>query len=119
MLEERKALEVKYHALHVAVWKQRSEVLSGAVDPAASAASSGIPKFWLTAFSNHPAVADFVEERDEEALSALKDVTWDYLPELKVRCGWDERGGCCARDVCRLLSAGLQAHLHLWPQRLL
>lgn len=87
MLEERKALELKYHALHVATWKQRADVLSGTVDPAAHAASKGIPKFWLTAFSNHPTVADFVEERDEEALSALKDVTWDYLPELKVRPG--------------------------------
>lgn len=76
MLEERKALELKYHALHVAAWKQRSDALSG---------NPGIPKFWLQAFSNHPAVGDFIEDHDLDALAALKDVTWEYLPELKVR----------------------------------
>ena len=85
MLEERKALELKYHALNVVTWKQRSDILTGVTDPAASAASTGIPKFWLQAMSNHATIADFIEERDEEALASLKDITWEYLPELKAR----------------------------------
>ena len=84
MLEERKALELKYHALHVTAWKQRADILTGVTDPASSTESSGITKFWLQAMSNHPAVADFIEERDEDALTALKDISWEYLPELKV-----------------------------------
>jgi len=77
-LEERKALELKYHALHVAAWKQRTDLLA--------AEAGGIPKFWLQAMSSHPAVGDFIEEKDEDALTSLKDVSWEYLPELKV-CG--------------------------------
>ena len=84
LFEERKALELKYHALHVESWKLRSKTLSGEAD-----GSAGIPKFWLQAMTNHPKVADFIEERDEEALASLKDITWEFLPELKVCfCNW-------------------------------
>lgn len=83
MLEERKALELKYHLLYAETWKSRSDILLGTTDPAGSTASVGIAKFWLQAMQNHPAVADFIEDRDETALTSLKDITWEYLPEMK------------------------------------
>lgn len=41
----------------------------------------GIPDFWSTALKNLPALADGINERDEEALHYLTDVRMEYLDQ--------------------------------------
>ena len=43
----------------------------------------GIPHFWLTIFKNVELIADMIQEPDEPALEALKDVTVTFT-EVKI-----------------------------------
>lgn len=45
----------------------------------ASASTSGIPEFWLTALRNHIGITDLITERDEGALKHLVDIQLKYL----------------------------------------
>ena len=42
---------------------------------------AGIPAFWLTALRNHVPISETIEDRDEEALKALKDIKLSYLDD--------------------------------------
>lgn len=79
-VEEKKALDFRYAAIYASLTKQRADIITGEVDPAAAASGpKGVEKFWLTAFGNNRRIAEFIEEYDEEALGYLKDVTTEYL----------------------------------------
>jgi nucleosome assembly protein 1-like 1 len=43
--------------------------------------SKGIPDFWLTALTNNEVTMDSVTPRDREALSALQDVSFQYIDD--------------------------------------
>ena len=47
----------------------------------AGADAKGIPAFWLTALRNHVPISETIEDRDEEALKALKDIRLTYLDD--------------------------------------
>ncbi|TPX74209.1 hypothetical protein CcCBS67573_g04532 [Chytriomyces confervae] len=44
-------------------------------------ATKGIPEFWLTALKTNSAISEFITERDEEALKALVNIKYAYLPD--------------------------------------
>lgn len=43
-------------------------------------AKTGIPMFWLTVLHTHPKIEGLISERDEEALSTLRDIRCEQLP---------------------------------------
>ncbi len=94
MLEERKALEKKYAALHAPLFAKRASVVSGEVDveekedgvfeekPGTPAAvgedgappSLAVPDFWTKAMLSHSTLAQMVEPADVPALQFLTEV---------------------------------------------
>lgn len=89
--EEMRALEAKYNTMYAPIYVKRAEITSGAREPSDTELTQGkaaplgtdaktvkgVPEFWLTAFKNNPNVAETIQERDEEALKYLRDVTYD------------------------------------------
>jgi nucleosome assembly protein 1-like 1 len=82
---EMRELERKFEPLYAAVCESRRAVVTGAVDPVASAAAgavTGIPEFWLRAMMNCRSIAEFIEEHDLPVLKYLQDVTTAYVGDL-------------------------------------
>ncbi|GIY75937.1 nucleosome assembly protein 1-like 1-B [Caerostris darwini] len=59
---------------------------SGEKGDAAETEVKGIPEFWLTALKNAPAVADMIEEYDEDILKHLTNIKAETFLEPMVRC---------------------------------
>jgi hypothetical protein len=83
MRAERQAIEARYLALQVENWRQRAIILNAPAT--AGSMKSPIPRFWLQAFLNHPGLEEIINQRDADALEALVDVTWAFLPNFEVR----------------------------------
>jgi nucleosome assembly protein 1-like 1 len=87
-VEERKALELKYAGLYEVVYAKRKAVVAGEVEAEGAAGAvgadvKGIPGFWLRAMQNNGLLRDFIEEHDEEALAALRDVSVTFLDGME------------------------------------
>ncbi|KAJ6942307.1 hypothetical protein NC652_008197 [Populus alba x Populus x berolinensis] len=91
-LEERKALEAKYHKLYQPLYTKRYEIVNGLkeVDGVMSAEldsikedqaieEKGVPEFWLTAMKAHEVLAEEIKGQDEGALKFIKDIKWSRL----------------------------------------
>lgn len=91
-LEERKALEAKYHKLYQPLYTKRYEIVNGLqeVDGVMSAEldsikedqateEKGVPEFWLTAMKTHEVLAEEIKGQDEGALKFIKDIKWSRL----------------------------------------
>jgi nucleosome assembly protein 1-like 1 len=94
-MEEHKALEKKYEALYGPIFAKRAEIAKGEREPTEAEVSNGqgddykepddakqeesdaagIPDFWLTAMKNHDIIGELIEERDEECLKFLTDIS--------------------------------------------
>lgn len=88
-LEEKAALEAKYHKLYEPLYTKRYEIVNGIVEVegvsvapvdqgdnkgTGDGTDKGIPNFWLTAMLNNEILVDEISEDDEEALEFLKDI---------------------------------------------
>lgn len=88
--QERIALERKYHERRQALYENRRQIISGEVEvpdvkeegeeePAAAAEDEeqpkGVPEFWSTVLSVHPAINEYITEDDVPALSKLTDIS--------------------------------------------
>ncbi|KAJ8564410.1 hypothetical protein K7X08_000870 [Anisodus acutangulus] len=92
-LEERAALEAKFHKLYEPLYNKRYEIVNGVVEAGdestvdketnESAGDKGVPHFWLLAMKNNEILAKDITERDEDALQYLKDVKWSRLDDAK------------------------------------
>lgn len=92
-LEERAALEAKFHKLYEPLYNKRYEIVNGVVEAGdegtvgketnESAGDKGIPHFWLLAMKNNEILAKEITEQDEDALQFLKDVKWSRLDDAK------------------------------------
>ncbi|XP_055820414.1 nucleosome assembly protein 1;2-like [Solanum dulcamara] len=92
-LEERAALEAKFHKLYEPLFNKRYEIVNGVVEAGdestvkeetnESAGDKGIPHFWLLAMKNNEILAKEITEQDEDALQYLKDVKWSRLDDAK------------------------------------
>ncbi|KAE8735327.1 Nucleosome assembly protein 1 [Hibiscus syriacus] len=95
--EERAALEAKYQKLYQPLYAKRYDIVNGVVEVEGTktetasedqgedkdAQEKGVPDFWLIAMKNNEVVADEITERDEEALTYLKDIKWSKVEEPK------------------------------------
>ncbi|OIV99753.1 hypothetical protein TanjilG_26091 [Lupinus angustifolius] len=91
--EERAALEAKYQKLYQPLYTKRYEIVNGVteVEGAANETKSdteednekGVPDFWLTAMKNNEVLVEEISERDEAALSFLKDIKWSRIENPK------------------------------------
>ncbi|CAK8531961.1 unnamed protein product [Lathyrus sativus] len=91
--EERAALEAKYQNLYQPLYAKRYEIVNGVADVTvvpiktagdiAEVEEKGVPSFWLIALQNNDVVTDEITERDEEALTYLKDIKWSKLQDRK------------------------------------
>ncbi|XP_058767611.1 nucleosome assembly protein 1;3-like isoform X2 [Vicia villosa] len=87
-LEERAALEAKYQTFYQPLYAKRYEIVNGVAEVAAvptetAVEEKGVPSFWLIALQNNDVVAEEITERDEEALTYLKDIKWSKLQDRK------------------------------------
>eukprot|EP01027_Heterolobosea_sp_BB2_P020516 GEZU01029271.1.p1 GENE.GEZU01029271.1~~GEZU01029271.1.p1 ORF type:complete len:440 (+),score=207.97 GEZU01029271.1:175-1320(+) len=96
--QEVKALEQKYEQLYAPLYQKRAGLVAGDIEPTEEELaeivkiveikeegekkgeeeepeSKGIPDFWLRALQNHELLDDAIQERDEDALKYLKDIT--------------------------------------------
>lgn len=88
--QERIALETKYLARKMEVIEKRRQIVAGEVDVPADAEEAeaekdsdapevkGIPGFWLTCLTSHPATSELVTEEDIQAMEAITDITCAY-----------------------------------------
>ncbi|KAJ3121623.1 hypothetical protein HK098_003515 [Nowakowskiella sp. JEL0407] len=92
-------LEKKYAKFYAPIYLQRSEIITGTVEPTAEQTKykdetvqdstsedakedvKGIPRFWLQVLKNHPSVAELITEKDEEALEHLTDIKYEFLSD--------------------------------------
>ncbi|THG97578.1 hypothetical protein EW026_g4442 [Hermanssonia centrifuga] len=103
-------LEKKYLELQTPLYERRRAIVSGEAEPTpeeiaageeeskkedpeytslpASAGTSQIPEFWLTALRNHPGLNEMITDRDAEALRSLADVQITYLPTKDKQPGF-------------------------------
>nr|Q5MGA9.2 RecName: Full=Nucleosome assembly protein 1;3; Short=OsNAP1;3; AltName: Full=Nucleosome assembly protein 1-like 3; Short=OsNAP1_L3 [Oryza sativa Indica Group] len=85
-LEEKSALEAKYHKLYGPLYSKRSEIVSGVLEVEGETEEreeKGVPDFWLKAMKNNEILAEEIHESDEEALKYLKDIKWCRIDDLK------------------------------------
>lgn len=92
-LEEKAALEAKFHKLYEPLYNKRYEIVNGVVEVGDEgtveeetnelAGDKGIPHFWLLAMKNNEIIAKEITEKDEDALQYLKDVKWNRLDDAK------------------------------------
>jgi nucleosome assembly protein 1-like 1 len=75
-------LEKQFLARKEVLYNQRSLIVKGEVDVpaedgavAAEGDEKGIPSFWLTVLTAHPAIGDLVTQEDVPALEALTNIT--------------------------------------------
>eukprot|EP00095_Tigriopus_kingsejongensis_P004456 maker-scaffold168_size293125-snap-gene-0.27 protein:Tk04456 transcript:maker-scaffold168_size293125-snap-gene-0.27-mRNA-1 annotation:"protein set" len=69
--EEILKVEQKYNKLRRPFYEKRNEIIQR------------IPKFWLTAFINHPQVSSIIEEDEEEALQYLAKLEVEEYEDIK------------------------------------
>ncbi|KAK4730012.1 hypothetical protein R3W88_023000 [Solanum pinnatisectum] len=92
-LEEKAALEAKFHKLYEPLYNKRYEIVNGVVEAGDEGTveeetnelegDKGIPHFWLLAMKNNEIIAKEITEKDEDALQYLKDVKWNRLDDAK------------------------------------
>ncbi|KAJ3080515.1 hypothetical protein HDU99_008174 [Rhizoclosmatium hyalinum] len=104
--EEVLALEKKYLTKHQPLFDQRAKIVAGDIEPSDAEAkrepdedededavdvskpvdkpTKGIPEFWLTALKTNAEIGELITEKDEEALKALKNIKYSYLPDNPV-----------------------------------
>ncbi|KAJ6840511.1 nucleosome assembly protein 1,4-like [Iris pallida] len=89
--EERAALEAKYQKLYEPLYTKRYEIVNGVVEVEGAknenaeeaSEEKGVPNFWLTAMKTNEVLAEEIQERDEEALTFLKDIKWCKIDDPK------------------------------------
>jgi nucleosome assembly protein 1-like 1 len=54
------------------------------LEPVSKSPEVGIPDFWLTALKNNALINNLINERDEEALKSLHNITASYLDDNAV-----------------------------------
>uniref|UniRef100_A0A2P2M0A3 Nucleosome assembly protein 12 n=1 Tax=Rhizophora mucronata TaxID=61149 RepID=A0A2P2M0A3_RHIMU len=94
--EERAVLEAKYQKLYQPMYTKRYEIVNGMVEVDVTKnevemeqegdkadEEKGVPDFWLIAMKNNEVLVDEITERDEGALSYLKDIKWCKIEEPK------------------------------------
>merc|ERR1712020_753088 len=69
--EEILKVEQKYNLLRKPFFEKRSSIISR------------IPKFWLTAFINHPQLSTIIEEEEEDALQYLDKLDVEEFEDIK------------------------------------
>lgn len=69
--EEILKVEQKYNKLRKPFYEKRNETIKK------------VPKFWLTAFINHPQVAAFIEEEEEDCLQYLSTLEVEEFDDIK------------------------------------
>ena len=69
--EEILKVEQKYNTLRRPFFDKRNEIIKR------------IPKFWLTAFINHPQISGIIEEDEEDALQHLVKVEVEEFEDIK------------------------------------
>merc|ERR1719277_269841 len=69
--EEILKVEQKYNLLRKPFFEKRSSIISR------------IPKFWLTAFINHPQISSIIEEDEEDALQYLSKLEVEEFEDIK------------------------------------
>ena len=69
--EEILKVEQKYNLLRKPFFEKRSSIISR------------IPKFWLTAFINHPQLSTIIEEEEEDALQYLERLDVEEFEDIK------------------------------------
>ncbi len=69
--EEILKVEQKYNKLRRPFYDKRNEIIKR------------IPKFWLTAFINHPQISPFIEEDEEDALQYLNRLEVEEFEDIK------------------------------------
>ncbi|KAG8380104.1 hypothetical protein BUALT_Bualt07G0158900 [Buddleja alternifolia] len=94
-LEERAALEAKYHKLYEPLYMKRFEIVNGVVEvegvteapmeqeESKANQGKGVPDFWLTAMKSNDVLAEEISVRDEEALKYLTDIKWCRIDNPK------------------------------------
>jgi nucleosome assembly protein 1-like 1 len=80
------ALQTKYEKLWFPLLKERAAKLA-AGDAKAGCGTPAIKGFWTQALKKSDAFRDLVEEYDEPALDAIKDITYEWLDD-KGKTGW-------------------------------
>jgi nucleosome assembly protein 1-like 1 len=80
-----RSLTDKYRGLFDAKLAARKGIVTGEVEPQGvpSGHSKGVPNFWLRAMQNSRTVSQFIEQRDEQALAYLTDISGELLPGAK------------------------------------
>ena len=69
--EEILKVEQKYNQLRRPFFDKRNEIIAR------------IPKFWLTAFINHPQISSIIEEDEEDALQYLSKLEVEEFEDIK------------------------------------
>jgi template-activating factor I len=69
--EEILKVEQKYNKLRKPFYEKRNEIIQK------------IPKFWLTAFINHPQISSVIEEDEEDALQYLNKLEVEEFEDIK------------------------------------
>merc|ERR1719187_1121496 len=69
--EEILKVEQKYNLLRRPFFEKRNEIIGR------------IPKFWLTAFINHPQISSIIEEDEEDALQYLTKLEVEEFEDIK------------------------------------
>merc|ERR1712076_85644 len=69
--EEILKVEQKYNKLRRPYYDKRNEIIGR------------IPKFWLTAFINHPQVAAIIDEEEEDALQYMTKIEVEEYEDIK------------------------------------
>ena len=64
-------MEQKYNKLRRPFYDKRNEIIAR------------IPKFWLTAFINHPQISSVIEENEEDALQFLNKLEVEEFEDIK------------------------------------
>ncbi|TMW94801.1 hypothetical protein EJD97_009782 [Solanum chilense] len=90
-IEEKAALEAKFHKLYEPLYNKRCEIVNGVGEAGdesivgeetnESAGDKVIPHFWLLAMKNNEIIAKEITEKDEDALQYLKDIKWNRLDD--------------------------------------
>uniref|UniRef100_A0A0G4ICQ8 Nucleosome assembly protein n=1 Tax=Chromera velia CCMP2878 TaxID=1169474 RepID=A0A0G4ICQ8_9ALVE len=83
--QEWNALKAKYQLLYNPLFSKRAEVLQIGASEGETTGTPALPKFWLKALKNHSQIADMIEPHDENVLSYLKDVRFEWEDDKEQR----------------------------------
>ena len=134
--EQRLALEKQFLSRKEALYSQRCQVVKGESDISEEGVLSGtaateenpeekgVPSFWLTALSSHPAIGQLITEEDVPALEALVNVTCEYnesFSEFTLAFHFTENDSLCLRSprgLCIVAPVSGQTHRKVGTQSL-